>query len=453
MTDQQRFDTLGTIVGSETVTPTWNLLASQGTYFERSYTSCPLCVPARTSLATGKNPLKTGMLLNDLDGKLAKNHKTLHHMLHEAGYEVAHIGVNHISINPSLATSIPFSAWEDDQSYENYAKNEGISIKPHETQRSEILELCDGVYESRMYSNAQVSLYSHNLSHFKDVWFTDKAIDFLSEQREKPFALFVCLWAPHPPLVVPKSYLNLFPIDAITLPETVGIPPKTAPKSREKGASNQLGSLADKTKWKEAWAAHYALCRLCDDQLSRIVSHLQNTGLFDDTLMVLTVDHGEQLGEHGNYQKMEMYESAVRVPVVIHDSKAPASSHNEAISHLDIVPTILDLLNISTSSNFEGASLASCVLEGTEPKSKPIFSVYNGNHAFGDIRRMIVYKNFKYVFDGEEGELFDLANDPKEITNLYANPLYHKKQQLLHQMLKTWAVSQGDWIQYEKEIQ
>ena len=132
MTDQQRADTLGMKSGNTEVTPALNQLAGESTVFERAYNTCPLCVPARTALATGMNPIKNGMMLNDLPGKYARDHETIHQMLYKAGYEVAHIGVNHISIKPGLKDSIPFAAWEDDDTYAAYAKEQNLVIKRKE---------------------------------------------------------------------------------------------------------------------------------------------------------------------------------------------------------------------------------------------------------------------------------------------------------------------------------
>ncbi len=450
MTDQQRHDTLFTKVGDQEVTPTWNKLAGEGTYFSHAYTSCPLCVPARTSLATGMNPLRTGMVLNDLPGKLAKNHQSLHRMLFEAGYEVAHIGVNHISLDPKLEQSLPFAAWEDDHTYEAFATEKGLSCKADPSQRSEVNELCDDTYEIRMYSNNRVRPFTEDLSLFKDVWFTDKALAFIRQEHAKPFALFVCLWAPHPPLVVPPSYQSLFKPDDITLPQTIAKPTDREPDNRRLGAARQLGVNTPSSVWKETWAAHYALTRLCDDQLNRMVQALEQKALLDDTLLVCTADHGEQLGEHAMYQKMEMYESAVRVPAVLHMSGATTSKQSIPISHLDFVPTILDLLDIPYGQSFEGSSLARTIKQGTPPGKKPVFAVYNGNHAFGDIRRMVVHEGWKYVWDGKEAELFHLDEDPSESINLSRIHEYEDREQELHNMLACWAQASNDWIDYTR---
>ena len=448
MTDQQRVDTFGMEVNGVPVTPNLTRLTAQGTRFDTAYDTCPLCVPARTALATGKNPLKNGMQLNDLPGKYAQDHETLHTILYQAGYEVAHIGVNHISIKPPLKDRIPYAAWQDDDTYAAFAKENGLDIKRSPENSDVVKELCDGEYLDRRYSNAHVTEWKYDLSQFKDVWYTQHAVDFLKQPHEKPFALFVYLWAPHPPLIVPKQYLDMFPMDAFTLPENTDLPAEGEPSIRRKGAAAQLGNYPPEKGWKQAWSAHCALSRLCDDQLGRLLDTLDEQGLADDTLVVCTTDHGEQLGQHRMYQKMEMYEPAVRVMASFKMPGAPANRFTIPVSHLDFVPTVLDLLDVPAPEKFEGDDLADCIRTGSQPPKKDVFGVYCGNHAFGDMRRMIVRDRVKYVWDGTEAELYDLEADPLEMNNLANDPAHAELRRELHETLKNWAQASGDTLAY-----
>ena len=180
MTDQQRADTLGTVVNGQEITPNWNALYADSVSFSKAYDSCPLCVPARTSLATGMNPLHTGMLLNDLPGKYAKDNIPLHEYLYRNGYEVAHVGVNHISLNPKLKDRIVFSRWVDDESYREYAEGKGFDISRQPLQCDYVQENCEGEYKKRPYSNTKVMEWGYSLEDFKDIWFTDKAVEYMT---------------------------------------------------------------------------------------------------------------------------------------------------------------------------------------------------------------------------------------------------------------------------------
>lgn len=450
MTDQQRADTLGLEINGVPVTPNLTRLSAQGAYFDTAYDTCPLCVPARTALASGKNPLKNGMQLNDLPGKYARDNATIHTMLHDAGYEIAHIGVNHISIKPPLKERIPYAQWLDDFSYQEYAQQKGMDIRRRTEDSVVVQELSDGEYLDRRYSNARVSQWKYGLSDFKDVWFVQHAVDFLKQPHEKPFALFVYLWAPHPPLVVPKQYLEMFPPEAFTLPSNTDVPANGEPESRRKGAAGQLGSYPPDEGWKQGWSAHCALSRLCDDQLGLILDTLEQQDLAKDTLVVCTTDHGEQLGQHRMYQKMEMYEPAVRVMATMRMPGAQPHRFSTPISHLDFVPTILNLLNVPASEPLEGDDLTSSVLMGTEPPTKDVFGVYCGNHGYGDMRRMLVRGRLKYIWDGKEAELYDLEKDPLEMHNLARVPEKAELCAQMHQALRHWAESNGDTLNYER---
>lgn len=445
MTDQQRADIIGMSVCGKEVTPNLNQLAKKSTVFERAYDACPLCVPARTALATGLNPLKSGMMLNDLPGIYAREHVTLHQRLSQQGYEVAHVGVNHISVKPPLKEAVPFAAWACDHTYGDFAAKKGLDISRSEEDSVLVDELAEGRYEKHRYSNARVSLWPYELPDFKDVWFADQAIQYLKQEHEKPFALFLAMWAPHPPLMVPELYWNRFKDAKLQIPEHVGEPAQGEPPLRRLGAAAGLGKYPPEHGWEEGFQAHAALSNLCDDQIGKVLAALKEAGLSDSTMIVFTTDHGEQMGQHGMYQKMEMYEPAVRVPAIFHTPGAQPKRFQTPISHLDFVPTILDVLGVDGDiEKLEGQSLKDSIENGVCPGERDIFSVYCGNHKFGDQRRMIVRGWYKYVYDGVCGELYDLEKDPLEMKNLCGQEEYREIQHSLHNRLKEWALKNGD---------
>lgn len=446
MTDQQRADTIGKFAGNVEVTPNWNRLKDESTSFNIAYNSCPLCVPSRTSLATGLTPLSNGMMLNDLAGKHAKDFKPIHEILYENGYEVAHVGVNHISLLPKLENRIPFSKFIDDAAYSEYASSIKIDIRRKDFQCDHVQENCEGVFKTRPYSNTKVAKWEYGKQDFKDVWFTDEAISFIKTKHERPFALFVCLWAPHPPLTVPEEYLKMFPPEVFQLPESTGRPNRIEPDSYKTGAPRQLAANPPDKGWQEAWSAHCALSRLCDEQLGRIIEALKKEMVYDDTVIVCTTDHGEQLGEHAMYQKMEMYESAVRVPAIFKIPHGEKQEFDTPVSHLDFFPTVLDLLDINIPYS-EGISLANSIKTGFPVKKRDIFSIYCGNHSYGDMRRMIVEYPYKLIYDGKDMELFNLGEDPHEIDNLiFKEP---DKAQHLRSKLEKWSKEHDDiYVKY-----
>ncbi len=449
MTDQQRIDTINTIIDGKIVTPTINKLIAGGANFQSAYNSCPLCVPARTALATGINPVESGMMLNDLAGRLAREDVTLHERLYNAGYDIAHIGMHHIVTKPNIKEKLPFSYFYDEFDYEAYAKKQEMNIsRPAEDSRTVYLDFPDGI-RPHTYSNHRVSDWQYSLENFKDYVFASKAMEYIKQEHENPFALFVCLWAPHPPLVVPEPYASMFDPEKMQLPENVAKIPDREPTSRRQGAAAQLGEDISMEEWKKVWAAHMGLTRMCDDQLARIINTLKETNQLDDTLIVFTVDHGDALGQHTMYQKMEMYEQSVRVPAVFSGKDIVNKSFSNPISHLNFVPTILDLLDVECDYEFEMPSLAKCLTSGIESPNQPIFAYYCGNKDFCGPRRMVVYNGYKLVYDGsDEFELFLLDSDPLEMNNLANDPDYDAVKKNLYELLKAQAIKNDDPLAY-----
>lgn len=452
MTDQQRMDSLGLCVGGKEVTPNWNRLKKNGVSFNRTYDSCPLCVPSRTSLATGMFPFKNGMLLNDLEGVYAKNNKPIHEILFENGYEIAHVGVNHISVEPPLKSRIDFSKWVDDDSYSSYAMQRGIDISRKDFQRDFVYENCEGNISKNPYSNKTTALWEADLDDYKDVFFAREAIEFIKRPHDKPFALFVCLWAPHPPLTVPAYYFDKFKSEDIIIPPSIGRPNLYELKSYKSGAARQLAYNGSMKTWIEAWRAHIALTNLVDEMLGRIIVAVEDCNLTNETCFVCTTDHGEQLGEHNMYQKMEMYESAVRVPCIFRFPGIESIHFDTPVSHLDFVPTLVDYLGLDCDKKtFDGISLLPYINVRIEPPLRPVYSMYAGNHKYGDQRRMVVLYPYKLIFDGFDFELFDLENDADEINNLAYEEKYQKKLIELFEVLKKWGtVNKDRFVDYDR---
>jgi arylsulfatase A-like enzyme len=290
------------------------------------------------------------------------------------------------------------------------------------------------------------------VEHFKDNYFCDQAIDFLQNQADgkTPFALFLYLWAPHPPLRVPEPYASLFAPDELELPPNVGQLARGEPANRRQGIAAQLAENIPLDQWRRVWAAHLGLVRLADDAIGRVLAALHNSGREKETVTVFTVDHGDHLGQHTMYQKMEMYEQAIRVPWMIRVPDLSARRFELPVSQLDILPTLTDLLNVGWDGPPpDGLSLAASIQEGASLPERPVFCQYSGNPTVGDIRRAVITSRYKYIFDPDApAELYDLVRDPLEMENVAGDPDYAEMLQRLHAIGREWAESHGDWVQF-----
>lgn len=450
MTDHQRADSLGMVQAGREVTPNLNQLASNGTVFTRAYTTTPLCVPARTSLATGKYPTKNGVVFNDWKGVRAGDHKPMHQYLAENGYEVGHIGIHHIRVKPSLQERVQFTKWIDEKNYASYVAEHGIKTAPPDEFRSDVLEKQNGKLIRKKRSNTRTAIWPYPEKYFMDNYFCQKSVKFILQRRTRPFALFVYLWAPHPPLRVPEPYALWFPPENLKLPSNVGLPAEGEPKNRRQSTPVQLAKNVSMDEWKKVWAAHLGLVNLADSGIGRILQALKASQQEKNTLIFFSVDHGEHLGQHRMYQKMEMYEQTIRVPLIIRVPGVEARVFDSPVSHLDVMPTLLDLVNIEIPDDPDGTSLKECILRGSSPPDRSLFCQYSGNDTISDIRRAVVTCRYKYIFDPTDiPELYDLKTDPLEMRNLVQDEKYVRIIEKLHEECKLWANSHNDWVQFK----
>jgi arylsulfatase A-like enzyme len=454
MTDHQRADSLGMVQAGVEVCPTVNRLAAEGATFSRAYSTCPLCAPARTALFTGLYPTRNGVVYNDWAGRTAGDHLTLQQCLAESGYDVAHIGVHHVRVRPDLRERIGYRLWLDNASYADYLR--GVGLDPDEDLsgfRRPIRELQEGRRVEVRYSSARAAVWPGPAEHFMDTYWCREAARFLRgrDSTGRPFALFLFLWAPHPPLRAPEPYASMFDPERIDLPRNVDVPAAGEPSGRREGIAAQLAEGLSEGEWRRAWAAHLGLVRLADDGIGAVLAALGDAGLADETLTVFTVDHGEHLGQHRMYQKMEMYEQAVRIPLVFCGKGLPAGAFDVPVSHLDVMPTVLELLNVDCPRDLDGISLASSLRHGAEPPERPVFSQYSGDPTRGDRRRAVVTRRLKYVYDPDDmAELYDLESDPLEMHNLAREPGHAEIVRELHEQCRRWHVEHGDGVNFDE---
>jgi arylsulfatase A-like enzyme len=217
------------------------------------------------------------------------------------------------------------------------------------------------------------------------------------------------------------------------------------PSAYRKGVAAQLGQGVASEDWRRVWAAHLGLVNLADAGIGRVLEAVHDSGHQRDTVVVFTVDHGDHLGQHGMYQKMEMYEQAIRVPLVFAGPGIAAQSIKVPVSHLDIMPSLLELIGLGLPDDLDGVSLAQTLCRGAAPPERPVFAQYSGNPVMGDIRRCVVSGKYKYVWSPPDGrELYDLEADPLEMDNLAESLRHQAILQALHDQCCTWAKEHSD---------
>jgi len=241
-----------------------------------------------------------------------------------------------------------------------------------------------------------------------------KAIELLQQKKDEKFFLAVGLVRPHYPMVAPREYFDAYPHENMELPpQIVGdlddIPKKG--RASTNNVTNPIGKYPENQK--RMWSAYYASVAFMDAQVGRILDTVDELGLRDSTAIVFTSDHGYHLGDHGFWQKSNLHEQVIRVPMVM---SAPGMAQNESTSSLaelvDIYPTACELTGLSIPKNVQGKSLLP-ILKSPESKVRDAaFSLNSGNYSLRTSKwHYIEYKN-------GDTELYDLSTDPNELTNL-----------------------------------
>ena len=441
-TDQQRYDTIGSLNNPHVRTPNIDRMVAQGTAFTKTYCQSPICTPSRASFLTGcyPNALRTPRNGNYI---YADQFPLISKILKDHGYDCGLVGKLHLAssfqrIEPRVDdgyrffkwSHAPRDDWKEGHDYAEWVRQKGSVLK-------ELVKDVDGI---------PAELH-------QTTWGTDRSIDFIQENREGPWFLSVNVYDPHPPFNPPKEYRDMFdpksmpdplfresdliqqkilePIDfqsKVCRPEALDICdpilPRTPTADSVRGDDPSPGE-------RDAWtlkAAYYAMIKLIDDQFGRLVQFLENTNQLENTVIIYSTDHGESLGDHGLIEKgCRFYEGLVHVPLVISwPGMVKEGLQSEALVELmDITPTLMEILGIPQPDYMQGMSLWP-ILSGKKSATshKPMvrsefFDALNQPfHTRATMLRDERYKLVVYHGIGL-GELYDLEQDPGEFNNLW----------------------------------
>lgn len=428
--DQLRYDVLG-----KGYTPHIDALMQDSVSFPNAYCASPLCVPARGALFTGTYPGVNGSLINgwlpsERPYSLVKEGTDhLYGVMERLGMACFHSGKQHLFVEGVPLEERPDTktAWlTTEKSYSAFVKGQGKRLPGGPLFRTEIPEMADGVHTRVCtYSNPHTGLYEEGYDSYFDGYFTETALRALDGyDKEKPLFLSMMFLAPHPPFDIPDPWYSRVKAEAVELPDNVGQWYGHQSPLQKYNLTGCIGGAYRLDEWREAWRAYLGLVSLLDDCVGRILDKLKEKGLYDNSLIVFTSDHGEMLGSHRLFQKMCMYEESVKTPLGIHlpGGRKKGTVKEQYVSHIDIFPTICDYYGIRPASKVNGRSLMG-LLEGWNQEAKrPVYIQYDGNGSRGNFQRCVIWKRYKYIVDIFKDEcyfeLYDLENDRQEMTNL-----------------------------------
>lgn len=396
MSDEHSYNAMGCSGHKVLRTPNLDKLATEGAFFSNCYTNSPLCVPARASWFTGKyvNRLGTWDNATAYDGKV----KGISHYLSEKGYEVTSFGKTHFHADGDIAgfnASMP--GWLKKLDVGAYYRNTA-ECKPDAAERFNDIKM------------------RNEKSHDDKVF--DLAATWLKAKKnsDRPWMLNIGYFDPHFPFIVKEEYWNYYNNIIADIPEEARAPFTSLNEPLKSLQKYFKCEMLDREMIRKLYIGYYASVAQLDENVGKLLGVLEQQGFADDTIVIYTSDHGEQLGCHGLWWKCCMFEESAHIPLIV---KVPGAKKGKEISNpvslVDILPTICEGMEIPVPDSIDGSSLLNLVMGKTELKRRDfVFSEYHG-HGTPRGMYMIRWKNWKYVYYvGCEPQLFNLENDPHE---------------------------------------
>ena len=423
------------------LTPHLEELARRGVTFQNAHTTCPTCSPARASLMTGLLPHNHGVLevehgRDDDQCVLRTEHLHFAQRLSAAGYHTGYFGKWHIERSQEVQrfgwqTSVVKGAAH--LKYLGRGDSGPSTIELNE-------DSCGYIEGPAGYRRVlHWGVTTTPIEQRYPAVTVDDAAQFLNErfQEDAPWCCCVSFSEPNEALVVGQQTLDRYDIDSIPLPDNFHDTMDDKPNIYRRGRS--IGNALSEEHWRHARACYFGRVTELDDQVGRLTRQLETAGQLDDTVIVFLSDHGRYVGAHGfDAHNFGAFEEIYRIPLIVAGPGIASDSNCAAqVSIADLGSTICELgqadsLTEATTSLTEAADSKSFQKLLAEPETVPAefetgYAEYHGTR-FGLTQRILWQGDWKFVFNGFDfDELYHLADDPHELTNLAAEPDYQAR--------------------------
>jgi uncharacterized sulfatase len=415
-------------------TPNIDKLAVRGVRFDRSYCNYPVCNASRTSFLSGRYPDTTGVFGNGTEPrvKLGKDFRFLPEYFRDHGYFTA--GVGKIA-HGTFAKAVTWDVFAEPQ--RGVDEDANPANRPRRAQRAAERDRKPGQEPVPFPWQATANKDEEE----PDGITARKIVKLLEQHKDGPFFIAAGFHKPHVPHTAPKKYFDLYPLDAITLPEIAPDFQKQVPRP----------ALASTPPWpyfgvsrdhaRECKQAYYAAISFVDAQIGRLLDAMDRNKLWDNTVVVFWSDHGYHLGEHGLWMKRSLFEESDRVPLVI---VAPGAKGNgktcaRTVEFVDLYPTLADRAGLTPPPGYEGVSLKDLLADPAAAHDRPAFTQV---HHPGAVGHAVRTERWRYVEwdQGKQGsQLYDHEADPHELKNLADDPKYAGTVEELKRLVrKNW---------------
>ncbi|AJY45912.1 sulfatase-like hydrolase/transferase [Martelella endophytica] len=409
-TDQQRFDTVGIHGNPLDLTPNFDRMAEQGRLIRNSFTCQPVCGPARSVFQTGKYATETGCYRNDIP--LPKSEKTLAHYFGEAGYDTGYIGKWHLADREPVPR-------DQQGGYDDWLA-------------ANILEFASWPYETNLFDRDGER---HSLPGYRVDALADAAIQFIDQERDDPFFLFLSFLEPH--------HQN----QNDNYPAPVGYADRIA--KRIENYPPDLEALGGTTE--VHYSGYMGMVARLDEAFGRVIDALISRGELDNTIILFTSDHGCHFKTRNGEYKRSCHEASIRVPSLIAgpglNGRGPIERY---CSLVDLPPTLLDAAGVAVPETMQGRS----ILRATADEEDEIFVQISESL----VGRALRTRKWKYSVtdpDGDgwnqsaslryvESHLYDLENDPYELDNLVLSPAHADIRAALSKRLGARIIEAGE---------
>lgn len=420
-------DWVGCLDGHPQVqTPHMDALAARGTVFTNAHCQSPLCNSSRTSVMTGLRPTTTGIYgLAPWFRSLPEyaDWVTLPQYFSQHGYETMTCGKIYHDAYP------PRNVRGTGQEFDQWGYH-GSGGKPRPEKR--IINLANEADEGHWHPLMDWGVFPERDDQQDDykvaTWAVERLGELGEEDRDKPFMLFCGFRRPHVPCFAPQKWFDLYPEESLLMPPILEGDRDDTPGFswyiHWKLPEPRLSWLRKAGEDRSLVRAYLASTSFVDAMVGRVLGALADSGLQDNTIVVLWSDHGYHLGEKEISGKNTLWDRSTRVPFIIAGPGLNQGGRcNQPVELLDIYPTLVDVCGLPERDGLEGLTLAAQLDNANTPRSRPAITTHNqGNHGIRTDR----WRYIRYA-DGSE-ELYDMINDPNEFTNLASAGEYADKK-------------------------
>lgn len=483
MCDQLRADYLSCNGHPTLETPNIDALAARGVNFTRTYCQSPVCGPSRMSFYTGRYVFTHGATWNNVP--LSVGEWTMGDYLRRLGLRTVLVGKTHMAADLAglerlqIAPDSPLGALVSQCGFEPFERDDGLHpdqmVDPNLAYNRYLRERgYEGDNPWHDYANSVEGPHGEVLSGWfmrnahlparvaeedsETAYMTHRAIEFVRQAGDAPWCMHLSYIKPHWPYIAPNPYRDRYGPDQV-LPANrseaeleSSHPVVNAFRQHEEGQSFQRDEVRDCVI-----PAYMALVKQIDDHLGRLMQVLKEAGRLEDTLIVLTSDHGDYLGDHWLGEKELFHEASARIPLIVVDPDAAAdgsrgSTDDRLVEAIDILPTCLDALRADLHPHrLEGRSLLPLLRRRVLAREWRDAAFSELDYTFRQARLtlglnpyearafMVRTADWKYIYyEGFRPQLFDLSADPHELRDLGLGAAYAEVRAALHERLFTW---------------